>query len=112
MKNDFLVGELTKILQNGVAYKTKLRKRILVDFSGPNTAKEFLIRHLRETVVGDTTARMFEFLGHEVLRINHVGDWGTPFGIIIQQLLEKYPDYMTKDPKFKGLKQLFKVYVI
>ena len=60
----------------------------LVDYSAPNLAKELHIGHLRSTVIGDALVRMLTFLGHEVVRENHVGDWGRPFGILIEQLVE------------------------
>lgn len=58
-------------------------QRIIVDFSSPNTAKEMHVGHLRSTIIGDCLARLFEFLGHDVLRLNHIGDWGTAFGMLI-----------------------------
>lgn len=58
-------------------------KKIIIDFSSPNTAKEMHVGHLRSTIIGDSLARIFEFFGHQVLRINHVGDWGTAFGMLI-----------------------------
>ena len=52
------------------------RRRVLVDFSSPNIAKEMHVGHLRSTIIGDSICNLCEFLGHEVLRVNHVGDWG------------------------------------
>ncbi len=59
-----------------------------VDYSAPNVAKEMHVGHLRTTVVGDALARTLEHLGHKVVRQNHVGDWGTPFGMLIEHLLD------------------------
>ncbi|MGI8718067.1 MAG: arginine--tRNA ligase, partial [Lapillicoccus sp.] len=59
-----------------------------IDYSAPNVAKEMHVGHLRPTVVGDSLARTLEHLGHTVVRQNHVGDWGTPFGMLIEHLLE------------------------
>ena len=59
-----------------------------IDYSAPNVAKEMHVGHLRTTVVGDALARTLEHLGHEVVRQNHVGDWGTPFGMLIEHLLD------------------------
>ncbi len=59
-----------------------------VDYSAPNVAKEMHVGHLRSTVIGDTIVRMLEFKGHNVIRENHVGDWGTPFGMLIEHLLD------------------------
>jgi arginyl-tRNA synthetase len=63
-------------------------QRVVVDYSAPNIAKEMHIGHLRTTVIGDALVRMLEFVGHEVVRENHVGDWGTPFGMLIEHLLD------------------------
>jgi arginyl-tRNA synthetase len=63
-------------------------ERIVVDYSGPNVAKEMHVGHLRSTVIGDAAVRLLEFLGHEVVRRNHVGDWGTPFGMLIEHLVD------------------------
>ncbi|CAL8469338.1 g8879 [Coccomyxa elongata] len=66
-------------------------KRALVDFSSPNVAKEMHVGHLRSTIIGDTIARTLEFCGVDTLRINHVGDWGTQFGMLIQHIAETRP---------------------
>jgi arginyl-tRNA synthetase len=75
----------------GVATANK-RQRVVVDFSSPNIAKEMHVGHLRSTILGDCIARVLEFRGHDVLRLNHVGDWGTQFGMLILYLREAYPD--------------------
>lgn len=62
-------------------------QRVVIDYSGPNVAKEMHVGHLRTTVVGDALARVLEHLGHKVIRQNHVGDWGTPFGMLIEHLV-------------------------
>ena len=63
-------------------------ERVVVDYSAPNIAKEMHIGHLRTTVIGDALVRMLEFVGHTVIRENHVGDWGTPFGMLIEHLID------------------------
>jgi arginyl-tRNA synthetase len=60
---------------------------VVVDFSSPNLAKEMHVGHLRSTVIGDCLARVLEYCGHAVIRQNHVGDWGTPFGMLIEGLI-------------------------
>ncbi len=67
---------------------TQERQVIPIDYSAPNVAKEMHVGHLRTTVVGDSLARTLEHLGHHVIRQNHIGDWGTPFGMLIEHLLE------------------------
>ena len=59
---------------------------IVVDYSSPNVAKEMAVHHLRSTVIGDSVVRVLEFLGHRVIRANHIGDWGTQFGMLIAYL--------------------------
>ncbi len=63
-------------------------KTVVVDYSAPNVAKEMHAGHLRTTVIGDALVRMHEFMGHTVLRENHIGDWGRPFGMLIEHLLD------------------------
>ncbi|MFC6286687.1 arginine--tRNA ligase [Nocardioides sp. GCM10027113] len=62
-------------------------RTVVIDYSAPNVAKEMHVGHLRTTVVGDALARTLEHLGHRVVRQNHIGDWGTPFGMLIEHLL-------------------------
>lgn len=64
-------------------------RTFVVDYSAPNVAKEMHIGHLRTTVIGDALVRMLTFLGHDVIRENHIGDWGRPFGLLIQYLLDE-----------------------
>ncbi len=62
--------------------------RAVVDYSAPNAAKEMHVGHLRSTIIGDAVVRLLEWQGHEVVRENHVGDWGTPFGMLVEHLLD------------------------
>ena len=62
--------------------------RVVIDYSAPNVAKEMHVGHLRSTVIGDAIARLLEFRGHAVIRQNHVGDWGTPFGMLLEHLVD------------------------
>jgi arginyl-tRNA synthetase len=63
-------------------------QRIVVEYSSPNVAKEMHVGHLRTTIVGDALARILDFAGHEVIRDNHLGDWGTQYGMLIEHLLD------------------------
>ncbi len=67
---------------------TSLPQTMVIDYSSPNVAKEMHVGNLRTTVIGDSLARVLGFLGHRVLRENHIGDWGTPFGMLIEQLID------------------------
>jgi arginyl-tRNA synthetase len=91
-------GELLPDERLGVA-KASSTKRIVIDFGSPNVAKPMHVGHIRSTVLGDALARVASFLGHEVIRDNHIGDWGTQFGMVIygwknlldQQSLQRDP---------------------
>ncbi|MEM8807578.1 MAG: arginine--tRNA ligase [Cyanobacteria bacterium P01_G01_bin.38] len=93
-ETDYLEAQL-KVMQSderlGVS-KAKPPQKIIVDFSSPNIAKEMHVGHLRSTIIGDSIARVLEFSGHDVLRLNHVGDWGTQFGMLITHLREACPE--------------------
>ncbi len=65
-------------------------RTIVVDFSSPNVAKQMHVGHLRSTIIGDCLSRLLEFLGHRIIRQNHIGDWGTQFGMLICYLYRKY----------------------
>lgn len=69
----------------GVAKASNIQN-VVVDYSAPNVAKEMAVHHIRSTVIGDAVVRVLEFLGHNVVRANHVGDWGTQFGMLIAYL--------------------------
>ena len=89
-KNEFLARELMASSTGkklGVRNATKPRK-VLIDYSAPNVAKEMHVGHLRSTVIGDALVRMLTYVGNEVVRENHVGDWGTPFGMLIEHLVD------------------------
>ncbi|MCW3149529.1 arginine--tRNA ligase [Stutzerimonas stutzeri] len=88
--SDALAGRLEAALadtQIGVC-KSGTVQRVVVDLSSPNLAKEMHVGHLRSTIIGDAVARVLEFLGDEVIRQNHVGDWGTQFGMLLAYLEE------------------------
>src|SRR5689334_9570790 len=63
-------------------------ERVVIDYSGPNVAKELHVGHLRSTIIGDALARLFAWAGHDVVRVNHLGDWGTQFGMLIEHLAD------------------------
>ncbi|GAA3762502.1 arginyl-tRNA synthetase [Spinactinospora alkalitolerans] len=64
-------------------------QRVVIDYSSPNMAKEMHVGHLRSTIIGDSLVRLMEFAGHEVVRQNHIGDWGTPFGMLVEHLIDE-----------------------
>ena len=97
LKASYLEDQLKAIETDerlGVGSAQPLQK-VIVDFSSPNIAKEMHVGHLRSTIIGDSIARVLEFVGHDVLRLNHVGDWGTQFGMLITHLREACPQALT-----------------
>jgi len=88
--HEFIADTLRDVLRDphlGVRRSHPGRK-VVVDYSAPNVAKEMHVGHLRSTVIGDALVRMLEFVGDVVIRENHIGDWGTPFGMLIEHLID------------------------
>lgn len=109
LRKEFVSKQLKSLLLNGVQPPTVGdKKKVIVDFSSPNIAKEMHVGHLRSTIIGDSICRLFEFVGHDVLRLNHVGDWGTQFGMLIAHLQDKFPDYVTVSPPISDLQSFYK----
>ena len=77
------------------------KKKVIVDFSSPNIAKEMHVGHLRSTIIGDSISKIFEFRGYIVLRLNHIGDWGTQFGMLITQLKDLYSSDLKEIDRIK-----------
>lgn len=97
LKPSYLQAQLTEMASDsrlGIP-PVKNPKKVIVDFSSPNIAKEMHVGHLRSTIIGDSICRILEFQGHDVLRLNHVGDWGTQFGMLITYLREVAPEALT-----------------
>ena len=76
-------------------YVNSNKQKIVVDFSSPNIAKEMHVGHLRSTIIGDTLSNLLTFAGHDVLRLNHVGDWGTQFGMLVEHLRDEFPEALS-----------------
>lgn len=97
LNKDFLSKNLNEMVRDprlGIETLGEKKQRIIVEFSSPNIAKEMHVGHLRSTIIGDAIARLFEFLGHEVIRLNHIGDWGTAFGMLIAYMKEEIPEVL------------------
>jgi arginyl-tRNA synthetase len=106
----FLSSQLTSILKSHVVVpKTDLPQRVIIDFSSPNIAKEMHVGHLRSTIIGECLSRIFEVLGHDVLRLNHVGDWGTAFGMLIAHI-KSLPDFSPEKVSCLTLTDLMRLY--
>jgi arginyl-tRNA synthetase len=84
---DRVVQEIASDERLGVA-RAAQPQRVVADYSAPNIGKELHVGHLRSTIIGDAAVRLLEFLGHEVLRKNHLGDWGTTFGMLIEHAID------------------------
>ena len=98
LSNTFLAQQLQPLIQDhrlGLA-KISSTSPIIVEYGSPNVAKEMHVGHLRSAVIGDAIARTLDYLGHQVIRQNHIGDWGTQFGMLIEYLLETNWD-LTKE---------------
>uniref|UniRef100_A0A8C2S615 Arginine--tRNA ligase, cytoplasmic n=1 Tax=Capra hircus TaxID=9925 RepID=A0A8C2S615_CAPHI len=109
LRKGFVSQQLTNLLVNGVKIPAiGENKKVIVDFSSPNIAKEMHVGHLRSTIIGESVCRLFEFAGYNVLRLNHVGDWGTQFGMLIAHLQDKFPDYLTVSPPIGDLQAFYK----
>ena len=104
----FLSKEIRNILINGIKVRESNKQRVVIDYSSPNIAKEMHVGHLRSTIIGDCLANVLEFLGHDVVRVNHIGDWGTQFGMLLAHLMEKYPDCLTNPPPISDLQSFYK----
>jgi arginyl-tRNA synthetase len=97
LKDKFLSDELQKMhaLDHFGIDKPSKKEKVIVEFSSPNIAKELHVGHLRCTIIGDSIARLFEFLDYDVLRLNHIGDWGTQFGMLITYLKDFEKDVIS-----------------
>ncbi|XP_054929337.1 arginine--tRNA ligase, cytoplasmic [Dermacentor andersoni] len=106
----YIASSVRCILTAGVLppRRTEPKKRVIVDFSSPNIAKQMHVGHLRSTIIGESLSRLLEFAGHDVLRLNHVGDWGTQFGMLIAHLQDRFPDYLVHSPPIGDLQAFYK----
>ncbi len=96
LKGEWLAAQLGSVLADPrLGVPKAAPQKVVIDYSHPNLAKEMHIGHLRSTVIGDAIARVLEFSGHEVVRHNHVGDWGTQFGMLLAHL-DQFADPATK----------------
>ena len=88
--------------------KSSAAKTVVIDYSAPNVAKEMHVGHLRSTVIGDALARMNRFVGNNVIARNHIGDWGTPFGMLIEHLLDLGEDQAVAELSIGDLDTFYK----
>jgi arginyl-tRNA synthetase len=108
IKDDFIEREINSLLGAGIKLQPDRVRTCAVDFSSPNIAKEMHVGHLRSTIIGESISRILEYYGHTVHRINHLGDWGTQFGMLICHMKEVFPDYLEKLPPLSDLTTFYK----
>ena len=106
----FLQGQLSALLPDERlgSESTTSPKNVVIDYSAPNVAKEMHVGNLRSTVIGDALARMYRFAGHRVIARNHVGDWGTPFAMLIEHLIDESADSGADELSIKDLDGFYK----
>lgn len=103
------VSQLANQMDNLGVNRLIQPQRVVVDFSGPNVAKEMHVGHLRSTLIGDCLARVLSYCGHDVLRLNHIGDWGTAFGMLIAYMKDDVADVLAGERQ-AGLSDLMQWY--
>eukprot|EP00106_Octopus_bimaculoides_P020201 XP_014787643.1 PREDICTED: arginine--tRNA ligase, cytoplasmic-like [Octopus bimaculoides] len=109
LAKNYVSKQISKLLKNGVQPPYIAKKcHVVIDFSSPNIAKEMHVGHLRSTIIGDAIATLLEWVGHDVLRLNHLGDWGTQFGMLIVHLQDKFPSFEKDSPPISDLQAFYK----
>ncbi|CAD5216225.1 unnamed protein product [Bursaphelenchus xylophilus] len=107
--NKETVGKkVASIFTNGISLPDLEKKRVVIDFSSPNVAKQMHVGHLRSTIIGESFSRLLEYVGFDVLRLNHIGDWGTQFGMLIAHLQDKFPNFSKETPPLEDLQAFYK----
>ena len=103
LKESFLAGFLDRMAASDkLGAELPEKKTIMVDYGGANVAKPLHIGHLRSAIIGESIKRLMQFLGHEAIGDTHLGDWGTQFGLIIEELRDRKPDLPYFDDSFTG----------
>lgn len=110
LKREIVTSIVDKVLKEKV-YPPGVpgpNRKVIIDFSSPNIAKQMHVGHLRSTIIGESLSRLLEFVGHDVMRLNHVGDWGTQFGMLIAHLEDMFPNYKEVVPPVSDLQEFYK----
>ena len=108
LKPNFLLKVSEEIISSkeGLVSKTGEGKTVIIDYSSPNIAKPFGVGHLRSTIIGQALYNLYAFLGYKVIGDNHLGDWGTQFGVLIRQVKSKSPEKI-EDLTIEDLEKLY-----
>lgn len=108
LKNTWLAENINRAVQDPkLGVHNPEKQTVVVDYSSPNVAKEMHVGHLRSTIIGDAVVRTLEFLGNHVIRANHVGDWGTQFGMLIAYL-EKMENEHASEMELSDLEAFYR----
>uniref|UniRef100_A0A914HD92 arginine--tRNA ligase n=1 Tax=Globodera rostochiensis TaxID=31243 RepID=A0A914HD92_GLORO len=99
---------IAEIFKHGFVTPKIAKKHVVVDYSSPNIAKQMHVGHLRSTIIGEAISRLLDYVGFSVLRLNHIGDWGTQFGMLIAHLKKCFPNYLNETPPIQDLQQFYK----
>lgn len=109
VRPDYACSRTMSLIKNGAEINHEGTGRVIVDYSSPNIAKEMHVGHLRSTIIGDCIARLLEYAHYDVLRLNHVGDWGTQFGMLLALLFERFgEDYAKFTNEISNLQEFYK----
>jgi arginyl-tRNA synthetase len=89
LKKSYIIEAMNQLYnKENLVCKAEKKLKIVIDYSSPNIAKDMHVGHLRSTIIGDSLANLYEILGHEVIRVNHIGDFGLQFGMIIRYIID------------------------
>lgn len=109
LSNKWLSKQLTAVVNDArLGIEVQAAKNVVVDYSAPNLAKEMHVGHLRSTIIGDAVAKCLEFLGHKVIRQNHMGDWGTQFGMLLAHLQDKLAQNQVAETALSDLEDFYR----
>ncbi|WP_412972827.1 arginine--tRNA ligase [Glaciecola sp. MF2-115] len=109
LKNDWLSQWCERALQDSkLTVEAHESKTIVVDYSSPNLAKEMHVGHLRSTIIGDAVVNVLEYLGHNVIRQNHMGDWGTQFGMLLAHLNDQLAKSSVAETALSDLEDFYR----
>ncbi|KAK6100790.1 arginine--tRNA ligase [Brugia pahangi] len=108
LNRSWIATSITNIALKGIEVPVIEKRRVLVDFSSPNIAKQMHVGHLRSTIIGDSISRLLTYVGFDVLRLNHIGDWGTQFGMLIAHLQDCFPNFINEVPPISDLQAFYK----
>jgi arginyl-tRNA synthetase len=112
LSGEFLARQLRSVASDGAALGAQpvaVPRRVVVDYGGPNAAKQMHVGHLRSSIIGDAIVRLLGVAGHTVLRENHIGDWGAPFGMLIEHLRDLDADQAAEELAVGDLEAFYQV---